>query len=147
MDSSSSIQSKLRNLKTLVKKWNSSKTGNIEGRISDWENKQDIADLENKDRNTKQEIRLRLEELYKIKSSMLCQKARVNWQLNGEKNSKFFHRIINKRRRQNAIHFIRIDNNLVDNPRLISKEFLKHFKSFLGVKPVYEPGDLLVNLD
>lgn len=55
--------------------------------------------------DTKRDIKVRLEDLYKIKSSMLCQKARVNWKLNGERRTKFFHRIINKRRRNNAIHF------------------------------------------
>lgn len=83
-DRGKNIQIKLKNLKVRVKLRIKSQPGGIDGAIRVVEALQDAADSENKAEVAKQGIRLRLDELYTIKASMLCQKARTNWQLRGE---------------------------------------------------------------
>lgn len=58
----------------------------METKIRRLEEQQEEADASNKHKDLKLKIRMELEELYKLKSSMLCQKARMNWSLKGEKH-------------------------------------------------------------
>lgn len=57
----------------------------IKRKISYLEARQSAADAESKSFKSKQEIKMAIDDLYKIKANMLCQKARVNWHLKGEK--------------------------------------------------------------
>lgn len=70
---SKSIHAKFKGLRSLIKVWNKEKFSNIDDKIEDLEQKQKEADEHNKESETKAEIKTMLEELYRIKSSMLCQ--------------------------------------------------------------------------
>lgn len=129
-DQSKSIHSKFKNLRSRVKEWNSVQGGNIDTRIKCLEGEQEEADVLNKSQATKHQIRSDLEGLYKIKCSMLCQKSRINWNLKGEKNTKFFHNIINRRKRQNAIMGLEINGACLDKPEEIKNAIFSHFKGF-----------------
>ena len=59
--------------------------------ISALENDQSKADEGEGRSQGRSDTLARLEKLYSIKSSMLCQKARMDWQLQGERNTRFFH--------------------------------------------------------
>lgn len=80
---------------------------------------------------TKAELKSKLEEMYKFKSSMLCQQSRPNWQLRGEKNTKFFHRAISRRRRTNFIHSLQSNQGWVTTPSEVKKTLLLHFQTLL----------------
>lgn len=84
------LGARFKDLKEFTRSWNTHQFGNIHQKIKAAEKEQEVADILNKDKVQKLEIKLKLEELYKLKSSMLCQKARVNWNLKGEKNTNFF---------------------------------------------------------
>lgn len=47
--------------------------------------------------------------------------------MRGDENSKFFHGIVNKERRQQAIKGILVDGEWIDNPERVKKEFFNHF--------------------
>ena len=67
---------------------------------------------------------------FEHKESMdLAQKAKVKWAIEGDENSKYFHGIINKKRRNNAIREILIDGEWVDDPTQVKQEFFNHFAS------------------
>lgn len=118
-------------IREITKKWNKEKFGNIHAKIEKAEKVQADADLLNKGDDLKLEIKEELEKLYKIKASMLCQTARVNWQLQGEKNSKFFHKAIACRRKSNTIMGVQIENDWITKPSLIKESFFNHFYDFL----------------
>ncbi|GJS46146.1 RNA-directed DNA polymerase, eukaryota [Tanacetum coccineum] len=47
--------------------------------------------------------------------------------IEGDENSKFFHRIINKKRSQLAIRGVLVDGDWIVDPSMVKNEFLKHF--------------------
>ncbi|KAH1213353.1 putative ribonuclease H protein [Glycine max] len=60
--------------------------------------------------------------------SMLRQKARVKWLKEGDRNSAYFHNMLNHRRRHNAIQGLIIDGEWVQDPSRVKNEALNHFK-------------------
>lgn len=63
---------------------------------------------------------------------MLNQTARSNWQLMEEKNTKFFHRAIMKRRKRNTILRLHVRNVWKTDQSSIKDAFYSHYSSFLG---------------
>ena len=59
---------------------------------------------------------------------MLRQKARVKWLKEGDRNSAYFHKLINHRRRHNAIQGLIIDGEWVQDPSRVKTEAFNHFK-------------------
>ncbi|GJX86692.1 nucleotide-binding alpha-beta plait domain-containing protein [Tanacetum coccineum] len=55
------------------------------------------------------------------------QKAKVKWSVEGDENSRFFHGLLNKKRRQLSIRGVMKDGVWVDNPSQVKAEFLNHF--------------------
>jgi len=60
--------------------------------------------------------------------SMLRQKARLKWLKEGDNNSNYFHRLINHRRRHNAIQGLIIDGVWVHEPNSVKNAALYDFK-------------------
>ena len=63
----------------------------------------------------------------KVKVKELAQKAKVKWAIEGDKNSKFFHGIINKRWNQMAIRGVSVNGEWVVDPNRVKDEFYQHF--------------------
>ncbi|GKE07425.1 RNA-directed DNA polymerase, eukaryota, partial [Tanacetum coccineum] len=55
------------------------------------------------------------------------QKAKIQWAIEGDENSKFFHGIINKKRVHLSIKGIMVDGEWVDDPSRVKDEFRSHF--------------------
>ncbi|GJX57117.1 RNA-directed DNA polymerase, eukaryota [Tanacetum coccineum] len=73
-----------------------------------------------------------MKQLQDIKSSDVrdqLQKAKVQWAIEGDENSKFFHGIINRKRANLAIKGVMVDGDWVDDPPRVKAEFLAHFSS------------------
>ncbi|GJV26536.1 hypothetical protein Tco_1379231 [Tanacetum coccineum] len=70
-----------------------------------------------------------LDDMNKKDSIDLAQKAKVKWAIEGDENSKFFHGIVNKKRRYLAIKGILKDGEWIDNPTRVKAEFYHHFSN------------------
>ncbi|GJR00332.1 RNA-directed DNA polymerase, eukaryota [Tanacetum coccineum] len=57
----------------------------------------------------------------------LAQKARVKWNVDGDENSKYFHGLVNQKRRQIAIRGIMVDGAWEKNPERVKNEFKSYF--------------------
>ncbi|GJR71510.1 RNA-directed DNA polymerase, eukaryota [Tanacetum coccineum] len=55
------------------------------------------------------------------------QKAKIQWAVEGDENSKFFHGIVNRKRANLAVKGIMIDGDWVDDPSRVKDEFRNHF--------------------
>lgn len=69
-----------------------------------------------------------------MRNTLLYQKAKANWIKNGDENSKFFHAVVNQRRKVNEINGLFIDGvwvQGVEETKKAAKEFFQ--KSFRGV--------------
>lgn len=56
----------------------------------------------------------------------------INGYCNGIEILKFFHALASERRRSNRISYIKVNNQLVENPKSIRKEITKHFQRLYG---------------
>ncbi|GJT37027.1 RNA-directed DNA polymerase, eukaryota, reverse transcriptase zinc-binding domain protein, partial [Tanacetum coccineum] len=68
-----------------------------------------------------------LQELDKLESMEVAQKAKIKWAIEGDENLKYYHGILNKKRSQFAICGILVDGIWIDSPYLVKNEFLSHF--------------------
>lgn len=119
-------------IRETARHWQQSKYGDINVFISSLEEEQSKADAGKNSNLSRSEIQRRLAKAYEYRASMLCQKARVDWQLKGERNTSFFHKAIAKRKRSNTINSIRSGESLISRPQEIKKVFLEYFKSLLA---------------
>nr|GEU38510.1 hypothetical protein [Tanacetum cinerariifolium] len=55
------------------------------------------------------------------------QKAKIQWDIEGDENSKFFHGVINRKRANLVIRGVMVDGEWVDEPRRVKEEFCSHF--------------------
>nr|GEV01653.1 RNA-directed DNA polymerase, eukaryota, reverse transcriptase zinc-binding domain protein [Tanacetum cinerariifolium] len=62
----------------------------------------------------------------------LAQKAKIKWAIERYENSKFFHGIVNKKIRQQAIKGVLIDDEWIDNPDRVKGEFYNHFANIFS---------------
>ncbi|GJV99272.1 RNA-directed DNA polymerase, eukaryota [Tanacetum coccineum] len=63
------------------------------------------------------------------------QKAKVQWAIEGDENSKFFHGIINRKRAYLSVKGVMVDGVWVDDPTCVKEEFKSHFS-----KRFQDPG-------
>lgn len=78
-----------------------------------------------------EEMALRIESqdklwlVMKSNGSLLRQKSREKWILEGDQNSKYFHMMVNWKRRKNLLKGIRIDGSWVEDPCRVKEEVKK----------------------
>ncbi|GJS59572.1 RNA-directed DNA polymerase, eukaryota [Tanacetum coccineum] len=70
-----------------------------------------------------------LQDIEKMESMKVAQKAKIKWTIEGDENSKYYHGILNKKRSQLAVRGILVNDTWIDSPCLVRNEFLSHFKS------------------
>nr|GEU76956.1 RNA-directed DNA polymerase, eukaryota, reverse transcriptase zinc-binding domain protein [Tanacetum cinerariifolium] len=66
--------------------------------------------------------------LKKLEAMEIAQKAKINWSIEGDENSKNFHGILNKKRNQHAIRGILSEGNWIEDPNSVKNAFFSHFK-------------------
>nr|GFA47101.1 RNA-directed DNA polymerase, eukaryota [Tanacetum cinerariifolium] len=62
----------------------------------------------------------------------LAQKAKIKWAVEGDENSKFFHGIVNKKRRYLAIKGILVDGEWIENPNHVKSEFHSYYSNLFS---------------
>nr|GEV32311.1 RNA-directed DNA polymerase, eukaryota [Tanacetum cinerariifolium] len=73
---------------------------------------------------------------------ILAQKAKIQWAIECDENSKYFHGIINKKWSQLAIRGILVDGEWIEDPPKVKNGFLKHFSNRFSM-----PTGQTINLD
>nr|GFA61874.1 RNA-directed DNA polymerase, eukaryota [Tanacetum cinerariifolium] len=67
-----------------------------------------------------------LQDIDKLESMEVAQKAKIKWAIEGDENLKYYHGILNKKRSQLAIRGILVDGTWIDSSTLVKKEFQFH---------------------
>nr|GFA97427.1 RNA-directed DNA polymerase, eukaryota [Tanacetum cinerariifolium] len=70
-----------------------------------------------------------IQEAEKVDNLEAAQKAKIKWAIEGDENTKFYHRILNKKRNQLGIRGVLKDGMWIDNPVVVKKEFLEPFST------------------
>ncbi|GJY93181.1 RNA-directed DNA polymerase, eukaryota [Tanacetum coccineum] len=68
-----------------------------------------------------------IHDLDKRHSSDLAQKAKIQWAIEGDENSKYFYGILIKNGSQLAIRGVLVDGEWIEDPPKVKNEFLEHF--------------------
>ncbi|GJW74963.1 RNA-directed DNA polymerase, eukaryota [Tanacetum coccineum] len=74
------------------------------------------------------EIAANLVHIDKLRSDEMAQKAKINWSIEGDENTSFFHGVINKKRNILSIRGIMADERWVDEPSRVKRELFTHFR-------------------
>ncbi|GKC74511.1 hypothetical protein Tco_1120394 [Tanacetum coccineum] len=56
-------------------------------------------------------------------------KSKVKWSIEGDKNTSFFHGVLNKKQNILNIRGIMVDGNWIESPKAVKGEFFQHFGS------------------
>lgn len=121
---------KPRQIKKLVKSWNKKVNGDISEKITLLEKQQFDQDESGADDGLKFETHERLSELYETRACMLSQKARIKWQIEGDRNTKFFQNYIKARWNKSQILKVYWRDNWCLQHKEISEAFFYHFSDF-----------------
>ncbi|GJV73508.1 RNA-directed DNA polymerase, eukaryota, reverse transcriptase zinc-binding domain protein [Tanacetum coccineum] len=90
-----------------------------------------------------------LQEYYKAlneENSLLMQKAKIEWLKDGDRNTKFFHKIIKGRMHKGRIMSVCNEKRERFENEKVAEQFVKHFQEFLGKKDLVMefPADRIV---
>ena len=86
-------------------------------------------------RNEECEILKDYKEALADEEKLLRQKTKVDWLNEGDKNSAYFHKVLKSRVNKSRIMSICGEDDVRYDYKDVAEQFLKHFESFLGVKP------------
>ncbi|XP_021991610.1 uncharacterized protein LOC110888390 [Helianthus annuus] len=118
----------------------------IKDELAGLEKKLESTDLEEDEIWVWEENKKELEKLLYFKNRDLHQKSRVNWAVNGDENSRFFHCCIKGRRAANAIPGLMMDGVWVSKPPIVKREVLRFYTNLFKKEFNSRPGLLCDNL-
>ncbi|GJT94975.1 RNA-directed DNA polymerase, eukaryota, partial [Tanacetum coccineum] len=128
------ISKKLKRLKNIIKTWNSDRRKNEQEvkhgllqKIKDVESRTEIGNASTDELEARRGYVKQLGEINRREGIDLAQKARVKWNVDGDENSKYFHGLVNQKRRQIAIRGIMVDVAWEKNPERVKNEFKSYF--------------------
>ncbi|GJV66825.1 RNA-directed DNA polymerase, eukaryota [Tanacetum coccineum] len=75
------------------------------------------------------ELMRQYKDMKQIESKEFIQKAKIKWAIEGDKNSKFFHFIINKKRSQLSVRGVFVDGDWKTDQAVVKDAFKDHFAS------------------
>jgi len=128
------LKNKLRNLRNSIKQWSKEKGDIKANKIQQL--KQKLANLENiashrtlseSEVQTKRALQQELWDTANAYESLMRQKSRAKWIKEGDRNSAYFHKLINFRRCSNAVPGIFIDGAWVQQPHLVKNAVFTFF--------------------
>jgi hypothetical protein len=127
---------KLKALKGDLRRWNNDVFGHVGKRkkdlleeIKELDSFEEDWDLGDEEKRKELMLSMELERLLICEEISWRQKSRALWLKEGDKNTKFFHRVVNSNRRNNSIDSLKVNGSLSSNPIEI-KEHIVHFFFF-----------------
>ncbi|XP_028058283.1 uncharacterized protein LOC114262126 [Camellia sinensis] len=125
---------KLKELKIALKQWNSEVFGNVNTKLKKVEDELHMNDLlvaerelEEAEKTRKREAKVEAGCLTRMVEWLWLQKSRLNWNFNGDKNTRYFHVLVKCRQRRNEINSLTVGDVVVDDPCRVKLEALAHF--------------------
>nr|XP_009786204.1 PREDICTED: uncharacterized protein LOC104234350 [Nicotiana sylvestris] len=130
------LQLKLKQVSSKLSQWSREKIGSVFDQVKEWEHKMQDLETEYID-NDVEDLRPQVHKAQaehtkwlKCEESILKQRANIKWIEEGDSNTKYFHAIINERRRRTSIHRIqRSDGQWINGEEDIAREAVKYFSA------------------
>ncbi|KAG6469540.1 hypothetical protein ZIOFF_070469 [Zingiber officinale] len=131
------LQMKLRRLKEHLKWWNMEVFGNIHDRVLQAEESMTAAeqafdrDPTEQSRTHRSECQAHLFRVLDMEEDFWKQRAAIRWMGEGEKNTKFFHSTVQKKRAASRLFRIWEEGQCLDQPERIRESGVRYFQELL----------------
>ncbi|KAH7848623.1 hypothetical protein Vadar_005240 [Vaccinium darrowii] len=122
---------KVRNCRKELRIWSKQKGFNARKKITDLQQKLESigSDQRSGEVGEVRALEKELSTAWDQEEKYWRQKARVNWMVQGDRNTSFFHAKVSQRRKRNAISGVQNSNGVwCDNPDDVANEFVKYFQ-------------------
>nr|GEZ45656.1 RNA-directed DNA polymerase, eukaryota [Tanacetum cinerariifolium] len=127
---------KLKYLKGKIQEWNVTSRSSVTTAKAQYKNDlvsiEDIIDRGDGDDEVigkRVDIINKLHDIDTIQSMEMAQKTKIRWAVEGDKNSSFFHGMLNKKRNILNVRVVMVDGTWIDNPNRVKREFFDHFNA------------------
>ncbi|GKC65640.1 RNA-directed DNA polymerase, eukaryota, reverse transcriptase zinc-binding domain protein [Tanacetum coccineum] len=131
----SKFMKKLKLLKEKIRVWikiykESTKSGKrtLNSELVQIDSKIDRGEGSDSDINRRHEVIRLIQDIEKVDTLEMAQKAKIKWAIEGDENSKYFHRVINKKRGRFTVRGVMANGTWLDSPNSVKMEFFEHFK-------------------
>ncbi|XP_028084379.1 uncharacterized protein LOC114285538 [Camellia sinensis] len=138
---------KLKHLKLVLKSWNIQVFDNMASKIKSSEEELHALDITAEERALlasekarRREVKGELWKLYRMVEWIWHQKFRLNWAINGDKNSRFFHVVASSRQNRSLINSISVNGVSIEDRTGVRHQILLHFKAQFSESWVKRPS-------
>ncbi|GKB69914.1 putative RNA-directed DNA polymerase [Tanacetum coccineum] len=140
------LRDKLKNVKSELKQWSKKRFGAIDTHINTycreamyWELEAESRNLDEVEMSNWMEASRLWLDKEREKISILRQKARVRWDVEGDENSKFFHSYVKRRNNKNSIRGLMVDGEWCEDPKKIKDETHRFYKLIFSKRDWLRP--------
>ena len=140
------LANKLKALKADLKKWNVESFGHVSVKMNQlWI---ELAELDSMaegrslsmvEKNQKAQITIELEKMALLEEISWRQKSRVTWLKEGDKNTKFFHRLPNSNRRYNSTSTLLINGEMCTDQDAIADNIIQFYTNLYTEESGWRP--------
>ncbi|KAJ0094336.1 hypothetical protein Patl1_15029 [Pistacia atlantica] len=145
----SRLAEKLKKTKFALRAWNRKVFGHVGQNIKELEERLEVLDSHLQGGYDKEVecdylvTKLELDIWEKREELRLSQLAKQKWLSEGDQNSKFFHAVVNQKRKSNVISHMRLENGTsLNSTEQVHQGALKYFQDFLSNPSLAEQVDL-----
>jgi len=146
------LSKKLKNLKLVLKEWNKETFGNVQDNVRKAEDAlnqiqmqivslgySDALSNQEKIAQTNLDLALQMEEVF------WKGKSRVKWHAEGDRNTKYFHRVAKMKNSTKLISSLRHDNTIITDQEQIADHIVNHYTNLFSSFSVLQDSSLIQN--
>lgn len=120
----------IKEIKLGLKQWSKGRSKMQASEVESLERELQNLDGMNGNYQKKAEIFQKLQQAYQSEIIQLNQKARLKWDIEGDNNTRFFHKTVQQRKRRNYISKLWWNNTMLTNPSEIKNGLFQDFSNF-----------------
>ena len=139
------LNQKLKILKQKLKIWNKTIFGNVHNMVRDAEHKLsliqsdiDILGITDFLMDQHKVAQIQLENVLNIEEEFWREKSKVTWHTDGDRNTKYFHRLTKIKNTSKLINSLMNGDNMITDPEEISSHITNHYKNIFAANIVVQ---------
>ncbi|XP_058742694.1 uncharacterized protein LOC131615239 [Vicia villosa] len=144
------LDKKLRILKCKLKEWNKVSFGDVKIKVRNAENslndiQQNISISGYSERLQIDEVKAQheLEKALCMEEAFWKEKANLNWHIDGDRNTKFFHTYAKIKRKNNLISSLIVDDSVTTDHNIIENHLVNHFSNLFNQNAQLQDNGLI----
>nr|GEW48800.1 RNA-directed DNA polymerase, eukaryota, reverse transcriptase zinc-binding domain protein [Tanacetum cinerariifolium] len=114
---------------TLIYEFSHIRKSILKAEFADLDGVIDKGEVSDADGHRRREVVRLIQEVEKVDAMEVTQKAKIKWSIEGDKNSKYYHGVLNKKRGRLTSRGVLVDGIWMESPHLVKHEFFEHFKN------------------